>query len=192
MPPTSIHQGAQASKPQKNLLRGESSNINSAAVTSFYHGTDPGQIKRPTLSGFVKTFKNDANKIRGNNRGSNQGVIITENEFPKSSDFLINGRGSQTQKPEIIFQAKGKGRIAGPVNRGPLPRKFKWTRPVTNNAQVTKKIIEASSHKRKNPTNSPAGPTKKKSGKGKEKEHAEVSFNSEGFYTTTEKLFIIG
>lgn len=120
-----------------------------------------------------------------NNKGKNRGVIISEKTAPQPQDIQIVGHLSRAQQSGMIFQAKDKAQLEGPFNTIPYSRKYKWTRPVPpNNAQNTKSIIAEASNKRKNHSSSIAGPTKKVSVKGKEKEKEQVgvSFNSEGFY----------
>lgn len=89
------------------------------------------------------------------------------------------------QESDFIFQAKEKGLLSnGPSRKGPYISKYKWTRQSApaNNAQNTKKVIATAAQKRKQPQVQCTRPGKKTANKGKEKEKAEISFNSEGFY----------
>lgn len=119
----------------------------------------------------------------------NRGENIVQKMFPIPREGSFNRhvsggiqQGIVFHAQGIVFHAQGKRPAQGPSTIGPSARKFKWTRPVPNNAQVTKKLIAAASNKRKNATTSTAGPSKKPASKNKPKELAEVSFNTDGFY----------
>lgn len=166
----SPQQPLHAPNPRKILLRGEPSKTKGKGIA-----TKSAPIKRNIPSANEKISK-----------AGNKGIIIAE-KVPESQGFNFNfsGHMSNEEHKAIAFSAKEKGQAAGP-SCGPNSRRFKWTRPVPpNSAQVTKKIIAAASHKRKNPqsqstmTKKSQPPLKKRTGKGNE---AEVSFNADGFY----------
>lgn len=173
-----IH-GATRTKPQSILLKGDSSKSQSTAVAKIPGGAESARTQR----GILFRNENTSKKETGKHKGINRGVIISEKAATNPQESLNDGHGSREQQPEFIFQARGKAQFGGPFNNGPYARKYKWTRPVPpNNAQITKKIIAGAGNKRKNPNNAATGQAKKIAVKGKEKEQAEVSFNSEGFY----------
>ena len=86
--------------------------------------------------------------------------------------------------PNFVFQATGKGPAPLISRSGPSNAKYKWTRQSApaNNAQNTKKVIASAAQKRKPPQDQTSRPIKKIANKEKEKEKADISLNSEGFY----------
>lgn len=123
LPPKPLHEEPQGLQPHKIILQGDSSKNNSAAVKVSSCATDSAPIKRRILS------RNEANSnvVAAKNKGKNQGVTISETA-PISQDF------KKAHNLEMVFQAQRKSQIGGPLTSGPNSRKFKWTRPPTNNA----------------------------------------------------------
>ncbi|KAF3338202.1 hypothetical protein FCM35_KLT17039 [Carex littledalei] len=176
-------QGPRVIQPQRILHRGESSKKDLAAgkgstdtaelaLKGRTDGAELAQNPRPILSPKeTPSFLALSNLALSTSAQHNPRVI------QKAAGVAGRVKAPQAQKSQLINRAKGKSIRCGPLNIGPQPRKFKWTRPApTNNAQLTKKIIAASGAKKKVQPDSRRAPTKK------DKHQAEVSFNPDGFY----------